>query len=109
MVLPKFFFTISTFPSTLELPRLPAPGITAAAGTRSVELFHQNVENVDFSKNGFTQNPFSWNRVFSILVPKNSPRWGLSDGIQIYKMMKWSVVGVVCLSVLVAKHLNTGM
>jgi hypothetical protein len=43
----------------LVLPRLPAPGITAAAGTRSVELFHQKVENVDFSKKWFTQNPFS--------------------------------------------------
>ena len=54
MDLPKFFFhdfIISSYIwQHLVLPRLPAPGITAAAGTRSVELFHQNVENDDFSK-----------------------------------------------------------
>ena len=57
MVLPNFFFWISTFrpsSSTLELPWLVAPGITVAFGT---DLFTQNVENDHFSKKKFGVNP----------------------------------------------------
>ena len=75
MDLPKFFF--HDFIIFLFLLHKEG-GLAHEVGLIIVELFTQNVENDDFSKNGSDQNPFSRNPIFSVLVPKNFPHRGLS-------------------------------